>query len=118
MSKRDVEKYYSDVTKQFLTMQKTLTDYAGQADKTMIDPNIEQNLKTMLAPLSNNYQTLSYIMYLLNKPVRPKKVKIYDKTYGKKFSSVSGNRTKENVLQENEKVVDDLNKMLYNKNEK
>ena len=55
MSKRDVENYYRDVTKQFLTMQKTLSDYAGQADKTMIDPNIEQNLKTMLAPLSNNY---------------------------------------------------------------
>ena len=115
MSKRDVENYYRDVTKQFLTMQKMLSDYAGQADKTMIDPNIEQNLKTMLAPLSNNYQTLSYIMYLLNKPVRSKKVKTYDKTYGKKFSSVSGNRTKEDILKENEKVVDDLAKMLYNK---
>ena len=53
-------------------------------------------------------------MYLLNKPVRSKKVKTYDKTYGNKFSSVSGNRTKEDILKENEKVIDDLNKELYN----
>ena len=53
-------------------------------------------------------------MYLLNKPVRSKKVQTYDKTYGKKFSSVAGKRTKENILKENEKVIDDLNKELYN----
>ncbi len=115
MSKRDVEIYYNEVEKQFLIMQKNLNAYAQQADKTMIDPNIMQNLETVIAPLKTNYQTLSYIMYLLNRPVRTKKVNTYNKQMGNKLLKIAEKRTKETILEENEKVIDDLDKTLYNK---
>jgi len=48
-----------------------------EASKGLLDPDKLIQMKSYIEPIKINYQRISYIMYLLNKPVKKSKEKKY-----------------------------------------
>ena len=70
MSVKDVKLYYDEVCQQRQEMLDEIHDFEIECQKGLIEPERLDQIKETIQPLLNNYQTLSYIMFLLNKPVK------------------------------------------------
>lgn len=64
-------------------------------------------MKLIIAPVKQNYETLSYFMYLLNQPNKKSKQLTYKKQ-NKKLVEASGKRTQADIIIENKKSLSDL----------
>jgi hypothetical protein len=100
MAKRHVEEYFNTVANQWLEMQNELNDFAEEARKGLFPPERLEEIKTTIQPIKTNYETLSYIMFLLNMPNRKAKETKYVKS-----TEVSKNRSKDVVIAEGERVL-------------
>ena len=67
----------------------------------MIGPDRLDNIKRQIEPLKNNYMTLSYVAFLLNKPNRDKKEKRYVESNKKKLLKLDFKRSPSGVVTEN-----------------
>ena len=105
MSVRDVKIQYEKVCNQYLEMKKEVQDWEIEASKNMVDPERLKNLKEMIAPLMKNYERWSYIMFLLNQPVRKSKQAKYKKQNQKRLNSLNKDNSIESTLKENEDVI-------------
>ena len=103
MAKRHVEEYYNQVCNQWLAMQNELNDFAEEARKGLFPPEKLEEIKKSIQPLKTNYETLSYIMFLLNMPNRKKKERKYINS-----NKINTERSRENVLAEGENVLNNL----------
>ena len=107
MAKRHVEEYYDQVCNQWLAMQNELNDFAEEARKGLFPPEKLEDIKKSIQPLKTNYETLSYIMFLLNMPNRKKKERKYITS-----TKVNEERSKDKVLAEGTAVLNNLKNNL------
>ena len=77
MSIKDVRKYYAQVEQQFFEMNQTAKELNEECSKGNIPQSMVDQAEQMVLPLKQNYERLSYIMYLFNKPNKKKKTKQY-----------------------------------------
>lgn len=103
MSKRHVEEYYNNVCKQYEEFVQEIKDFQESSQDKLLPPEVSENLKQMLEPLKNNWQTLGYIMWLLNKS--NKKPKQYEKQHKKELN---GLKTDKDVYKENDDCINSL----------
>lgn len=108
MSKRDVDEYYQKVCSDYVEMLNTLTDMEEAFKQNMVSENQLEQVKQMVIPLRNNYMTLSWIMYLLNKPSRKEKAQMFDRQMAKFKSDKDVSRDKEHILKEDKEVIQNL----------
>ena len=108
MSVKHVKDYYEQVAQQYQDMLTELKDFEDLAMNEMFDPERLEQIKESIQPLLRNYETLSYIMYLLNKPNRGSKAKKYEKQYAKQVSKLHPSTTKEGVIATNNGVLNNL----------
>lgn len=111
MSRKHVIEYYNQVCDQYHTFVGQLKDFDEQCKKGLVPPEIIDNVKNTVEPLKANWQTLNYIIYLLNKPNKKSKEKRYE-NQNKKI--LKNSKTKTSVLEENDsclKKVDELTKI-------
>ena len=114
MSKRDVEKYFDDVANQYVEMVNTLKDIDEAVQSNLLSPEKLEEIKQRVEPLKNNYMTLSWIMFLLNRPVNKKKHKRYEQTQIKHATKIDSKykRTPAEVRGENNAILYDLQETL------
>jgi len=79
MSIKDVKKYYAQVEQQYFEMNQTAKELNEECAKGNIPQSMVDQAQAMTLPLKQNYERLSYILYLLNKPSRPAKNVWYNK---------------------------------------
>ena len=108
MSKKDFEAYYSAICKQYFDLNEVMKDLSEEVSKGMKTPECIDQLKLTIAPVQNNYKTLSYIKYLLDKPSRDTKVKRYNRS-NKHLLMRSMGRQAKDLIQENELALRDAN---------
>ena len=108
MAKKDFDRYYEEVENTYLEMLENLRDMEREMADGLVDPDMFEQMKEMIIPLKNNYETLGYVKFLLNKPVRKEKEKRYI-SQNKKLLAHS--KTKEQVLKENHQVLDSLKEL-------
>lgn len=101
MAKKDFDEYFEQVASQYQEMQENLKEI--EQENLPSDETIE-TLKALIEPLKNNYLTLSYVKFLLDKPARKEKTNWYVRNNKRLLESV-GNRTKECVVNENDKII-------------
>ena len=70
MAVRHIKEYYGKVAQQYLDLLEELKDFEKLANEGMFEPEKLDQIKENIKPLMTNYQTLSYIMFLLNMPNR------------------------------------------------
>ena len=108
MAKKDVDEYYQKVCADYSEMLQTLTDMEDAFNQNMVSEEQLNQVKEMIVPLKNNYMTLSWIVFLLNKPARKEKAESYDRMMAKFKSDKDINRNMENVLSEDKTVLENL----------
>lgn len=101
MAKKDFDEYFEQVAAQYEEMQENLKEI--EKEDLPSEETVEA-LKKLIEPLKNNYLTLSYVKFLLDKPVRKEKSNWYVKNNKRLLESV-GNRTKECVVNENDNII-------------
>ena len=112
MSVKDIKKYYEEVAEQYLEMRNELKDFSELAEKQMFEPERLDAIKESIQPLMRNYEVLSYIMYLLNKPNKKEKQKKYEKMNAKLLATIKQGNTEDGVIEENENVIQKLKKQI------
>lgn len=107
MSVRDVKEYYLSVVRDYKDMLQELQDFEIELQHDLVSPEKIEDLKQLIEPIKNNYQTLSYIIYLLNKPQRNDKVKQakYAKQHKKDISFIDSKFTKGGILKQNQDTL-------------
>lgn len=110
MSVRDVKEYYLSVVRDYKDMLQELQDFEIELQHNLVSPEKVDELKQLMEPIKNNYQTLSYIIYLLNKPQRNSKVKQakYDKQHKKDISFIDPKFTKTGILEQNKQALQNI----------
>lgn len=112
MAVKDVILYFDEVAEQRRLMLEEIKDFEKEAEQNLIEPERLEQIKQNIQPLLNNYQMLSYIMYLLNKPNRKKKHKMYERMNKKFLAQIDKKFTKDGVLKQNEEIIENLNKTV------
>ena len=73
MAVKDVVEYYNQVANQYTLLIEDLKDFEKECQEGIVEPEKLDQIKDNIQPLINNYNTLSYIMFLLNQPTRKEK---------------------------------------------
>lgn len=105
MSQKDVIKYYNEVVENYKDMLENLKDMEEEMKESLVTPEQVDQMKRMAQPIVDNYKTLSYIIFLLNRPTKKRKFNRYEKQNKKLLENC---RTKEEVLNENKEALNNL----------
>lgn len=89
MSKKNFDEYYFKVVSQYQEMVNDLKEVEELCKTSMLDPVIYENMVKTLEPVKNSYSILSYVKYLLDMPVKKKKVPKYERV-DHSFAKVNG----------------------------
>ena len=77
MSVKDVRRYYAQIEQQYFDMNQTAKELNEECAKGNVPQSMVDQAEQMVLPLKQNYERLSYIMYLFNKPNKKTKTKQY-----------------------------------------
>lgn len=113
MSMVDVKEYYVEVKDQFLEMYNLMDEYnlaykEGRISKEQLD-----DIKDSIQLLKENYERVSYIMFLFNKPKSQKnRKKSHEENafYEGRFNYIGAD--KKTIINENTYVLNDIKKYL------
>lgn len=105
MSQKDVIKYYNEVAENYKDILENLKDMEEEMKESLVTPEQVEQMKRMAQPVVDNYKTLSYIIFLLNRPTKKEKFNRYEKQNKKLLENC---RTKEEVLNENKEALNNL----------
>lgn len=108
MARKHFDNYYNGICKQYFELNEVMKDLSEDVEKGMRTPEAVEQLKATIAPIQNNYKTLSYIKYLLDKPVRKEKVKKFNKQ-SHNLLLISKGRQAIDLIKENEEALRDAN---------
>ena len=111
MSKKDVDNYFNEMVDSYHEMILSLKELEEEASKGLIDPDKLEQMKLAIEPLKVNYQRVSYIMYLLNKPTKKRKHKKYDSMNSNLLNSIENRNTLNAVIEENKQVISEIKKV-------
>ena len=104
--------YYNQICEQYQEMVENLKDFEQAAMEGLVEPERIDQIKESIQPLMRNYERISYIMYLVNKPTRKAKGKKYDKQHSKLLKNIEKNNSLQAVKQENEHSINNLKNIL------
>lgn len=107
MSKKDVDEYYTKVCADYKQLKETLTEMEEEFKNSVQDVDKIEQVRKMIEPLKVNYERISYIMYLFNKPVRRNKKFSYELENKKRLNNFS-NSSLEDIHRENQEVIKNL----------
>lgn len=105
MAVKHVREYYNKVCEQYHEMIENLHELEEYATTHIVNPEAIDNLKATIAPIKTNYQTLSWIIFLLNKPNKKEKAKKWERANKKLLQDV---KTDEEVYRENNICINNL----------
>lgn len=108
MSKKHVDDYFDIIANQYHDMLESLRDMEEECTKGLLDPDRLEQMKKLIEPLKQNYMRISYIMYLLNKPNREKKVKRYEEQNKKLLNSIPKEDRLNGIVEENQHTINNI----------
>ena len=108
MSVKHIKEYYQQVCDQCNEMIQNLKDLEEYAQTNILEPEKIDKYKEVLQPIKDNYQTLSYIIFLLNQPNKKEKQKKYNQQYKNRLAQIPKENTKEGKLDIGNKTLIEL----------
>lgn len=104
MSLKHVNEYYKQICDQYREMIEDIKDVEREAEKGFVEPERVERLKTQVAPIKQNYERWTYMMFLLHQPNRKEKIKKYQRQNAKLLKSLDTANNLDAVLIENEEA--------------
>jgi len=113
MPAREVKRYYYAILNQYLEMKESLKDFNEAFEKGYFTEDQLENVKADIARLEENYNRVSYIMYLLEMPNRKEKQTKYKNTNKNlvEYFKVH-NADTDSVVSENKSLLDSIREEL------
>lgn len=105
MSVKAVKEYYNQICDQYHEMMQNIEDLEQECQEGLVEPERIERLKEQIAPLKQNYERWSYMIFLLNQPQRKSKHSKYYNTNKKKICEISKKNTVNAVIHENAEVL-------------
>ena len=102
---KDLIKYYKQVSKDYEDMRSELKDMEQELATSMVTPEQLDQMREMIQPIKQNYEMLSYVIYLLNMPTKRAKKYQY-KQQQKALLEMS--KTEEQTLGEDKEALENL----------
>lgn len=107
MARKDFDQYYNQICEQYFELQDMLKEISQEVSEGIVEPERIEQLKKTIQPIENNYRTLGYIKYLLDKPTRKQKQKMYKKMNQKLLKQCEG-KTQEDLVKEGQSILSNL----------
>lgn len=107
MSVKHVKAYFARVEQDYLDMKQALADMEQELADKMVSPEQLEQMKSIIAPIKQNFETLSYYMYLLSQPNKEERQRRYQEK-NQNLVDQAGARTSEDVLEEDQKALEEL----------
>ena len=101
MSVKHVNEYYNQICEQYQEMISDIKDLERECEKGIVEPERVERLKEQVAPIKQNFERWSYMMYLLHQPNKKEKIKKYQRQNANLLSNMSKSNSLEAVLDEN-----------------
>ena len=113
MALKDVKIYYYSILNQYLEMKASLADFDEALQNNFITEDQLEAVKADIAQIEQNYNRLSYIMYLLELPQRKEKKALFNNRNKKLINKLSTlNCSDEVVYDENKSALDHIRQEL------
>lgn len=104
MSVRAVKKYYDQICEQYCEMLQDIREFEEYAKSGLVEPERIERLKDQIAPIKQNYERWSYMMFLLNQPERKSKHRRYRDQNRKILKNLDSSNSIEATIQENDEA--------------
>ena len=104
MAREDVQEYYEKICVDYAELLSTLKEMEQEG---VPKESVEQ-ISSMVTKLKENYQRVSYIMFLLNKPKRKSKYNKYLKANKSLIKYLKSQNAFDTELAENQQVLNEL----------
>ena len=114
MSVKEVKEYYMRMTSDYVALKETLQKLESEIneDTTQVVLDNIQQIKKQYTLVEENYNRLSYVMYLLNMPKRNKKKKKWAIQNKNSLNKIPEKDRLEAVHQENKDVISNLKQYI------
>lgn len=104
MAKKHVDEYYNQITNQYHEMLQDIKDFEQDCAKGLVEPERVERLKEQIAPIKQNWERWTFMMFLLNKPTRESKVPRYRQQNKKLIARLDKKNTVNATIHENEEA--------------
>ena len=101
MSVKAVRKYYDQICEQYHEMIELIHDLEKEAEQDLVEPERIERLKEQVAPINQNYERWTYMMFLLNQPERKSKHEKYKRQNSRLLQNMDKQNDLDSVLEEN-----------------
>ena len=101
MSVKAVRKYYDQICEQYHEMIELIHDLEKEAEQDLVEPERIERLKEQVAPIKQNYERWTYMMFLLNQPERKSKHEKYKRPNSRLLQNLDKQNDLDSVLEEN-----------------
>jgi len=95
MAYRHLKDYYEKIQSQYMEMLGDAKDYQQGVDEGSLTPEQAEQAYAMTAKLKENYERITYILYLLEMPNRKSKEKTYERQNRKALRYLSDEKADE-----------------------
>ena len=116
MAYKHIKEYYDKICEQYLEMKDEIRDFEIEAQNNIMEPERLDMIKEQIKPLMDNYERISFIMYLLNRPNKKEKNKKYDKQCSKSLKKLSKANSTDASIEENKNVLNNVSKIIKGEN--
>lgn len=110
MQIKHVKQYYKTICEQRQELIENLRDLEKEANDGLMPPERLEEVKQSIQPLLQNYERISYIMFLLNQPQRQSKKRAYEIRNERFLSSLDKNNSLQQTIEENNKQLNAFQK--------
>lgn len=111
MSVKHVKQYYNEICNQYHDYISELKDFEQLCNDGLVSPETIDQAKKFLEPLKDNWEKITYFMFLLNKPNKVSKQQRYNKCFENKLPDKN---TASKIYNQNKESIDNM-KDLNNK---
>lgn len=105
MAIRAVEDYYKQICEQYKEMLENLKDFEKEVQDGVVEPERLERLQEQVAPIKQNYERWTYMMFLLHQPNRKSKQHKYKNQNKKLLAQLDNSNSLEAVIEENTEAM-------------
>lgn len=106
MSKKAVDNYYKEISDQYHEMLQDIKDIEKDVMEGLTSPDLLETLKANIAPIKQNWERWTYMMFLLNQPERKSKIPRYKQANKKLLANLSSSNSIEATIEENKNALE------------
>lgn len=112
MARKHFEEYYGKIKSQYSSLLEKLKEADELASKNLVDPQVIDNLESIMQPVKNSYMTLAYIEYLLNLPKDKKVQRRNERQFKAALQKIDKSKLQSSVIKSNKDTLNKIDSII------